>query len=82
HQLFPNHTFRVLEHRSGIRPTTKDRRPVVGQHPEFGFIYYLNGLGTKGVLLAPFTTLQLQELILNQKSVHPEISISRKNIQR
>jgi glycine oxidase len=38
----------------GLRPTTPDRRPLVGEHPVHKNVFLLNGLGTKGVSLAPF----------------------------
>jgi glycine/D-amino acid oxidase-like deaminating enzyme len=46
---------------AGIRPTSKDRRPVV-REIEQG-IYCINGLGTKGVSLAPFAVNMLLNLV-------------------
>ena len=37
----------------GIRPTMKDRQPVLGQHPDFNGLWILNGLGSKGTLKSP-----------------------------
>ena len=45
--------FEIIEHRAGVRPTIKDRRPLVGSHPNFKNFHILNGLGTRGVMLAP-----------------------------
>lgn len=44
----------VLNHLAGIRPTTHDRKPVVGLLPHCPQIGILNGLGSKGALLAPY----------------------------
>ena len=79
---FPGYQMNVKDHKAGIRPTTRDRRPVVGEHPGFPKIYYLNGLGTKGVLLSPFCTKHLFLQITENQPIHPEISISRKAIQK
>ncbi len=46
--------YKIEEHHAGIRPTVSDRRPILGIHPEFKNISIFNGLGTKGVMLAPF----------------------------
>jgi len=46
--------FEVIDHKAGIRPTVRDRRPFIGQHPEYKNMHIFNGLGTKGVLLAPW----------------------------
>jgi len=45
--------YEILEHTAGIRPTIVDRRPVLGNHPEFKNLFVLNGMGTRGTLLAP-----------------------------
>lgn len=46
-------------HVSGIRPGTPDRRPYVLQHPEYKSMYLFNGLGAKGVLLAPLLSCEM-----------------------
>jgi glycine/D-amino acid oxidase-like deaminating enzyme len=51
---------------AGIRPTTLDRKPIIGQHPEWPTLWIFNGLGTKGVLQAPALATQLANAILNQ----------------
>ena len=46
--------FEVEEQHAGIRPTVPDRRPLVGRHPLYHQLYVLNGLGSRGVLIAPY----------------------------
>ena len=46
--------FEVLFHGAGLRPTVPDRRPVVGRHPQFPSLSCINGLGSRGVLWAPY----------------------------
>ena len=46
--------FKVVKHEAGIRPATVARRPLIGRHPRFQRMYIFNGMGTKGVSLAPF----------------------------
>jgi glycine oxidase len=43
----------VVNHEVGIRPTSPDRRPLIGEHQTFKGIFVFNGLGTKGYLIAP-----------------------------
>lgn len=69
--------FTVIEQVAGIRPTTKDRRPLVGEHPNYNNVYVLNGLGTRGVMISPFVAEQLYEHIENKSSLDPEIDIKR-----
>ena len=45
-----------------------DRRPVIGCHPEEDRVAIFNGLGTKGVSLAPyFSDLFAQHLVENRQ---------------
>ena len=53
--------YEVLKHESGIRPTTKNREVIADQHPVFQNMFMLNGLGTKGVLNAPWWANKLLE---------------------
>ncbi|HLF34442.1 MAG TPA: FAD-dependent oxidoreductase [Cyclobacteriaceae bacterium] len=49
-----NSEVRVIEHYSGIRPATHDRRPFIGFHPEWSGVGIFNGFGSKGVSLIPW----------------------------
>ncbi|EMR04553.1 NAD(P)/FAD-dependent oxidoreductase [Cesiribacter andamanensis] len=69
--------WQVLEQQVGIRPATKDRRPVLGAHPELPGLYVFNGLGTKGVSLAPYCAELLADHLKNGTELATEISIKR-----
>lgn len=72
-----NCDFEIIEHYAGVRPTVKDRRPLVGTHPIHNNIHVLNGLGTRGVMLAPAMALDLFNLIENKIPLDKNIDISR-----
>lgn len=69
--------FEIIEHYAGIRPTVKDRRPLVGTHQNYESIHILNGLGTRGVMLGPAMAKALFENIEYQVSLNKEIDINR-----
>jgi glycine/D-amino acid oxidase-like deaminating enzyme len=69
--------FTFLDHEAGLRPTVYDRKPVIGVHPENNRMAFFNGLGSKGVLLAPFFANMLADLILNGKPVDKEVDVRR-----
>lgn len=46
-------SFMVLHQQASIRPTVKDRRPIIGGHPTYKNLYCFNGMGTRGTMLAP-----------------------------
>lgn len=69
--------FEIVEHFAGVRPTVRDRRPLVGTHFEHKSIHVLNGLGTRGVMLGPAMAKALFDSIENQILLNPEIDIKR-----
>lgn len=69
--------FEVIEHYAGVRPTVKDRRPLVGTHPVHKNLHVLNGLGTRGVMLAPAMAISLFNHIENQIPLDKNIDILR-----
>ncbi len=69
--------FEIIEHYAGVRPTVKDRRPLVGTHPLYQNIHVLNGLGTRGVMLAPAMANDLFNHIEHQMPLDKNIDILR-----
>ena len=69
--------YRVIAQKAGIRPTVIDRRPLVGRHPEHQNLAILNGMGTRGVILAPATARMLYEYLEKGVSLPKEIDIRR-----
>lgn len=67
----------VIEHKAGYRPTMRDRRPVVGFLPENRRIGIFNGLGSKGVMTAPYVAMQLIDHIKTGNRIDPEIDHAR-----
>jgi glycine/D-amino acid oxidase-like deaminating enzyme len=70
-------SMEILSHQAGVRPATKDRRPFIGMHPEVKNIGIFNGLGSKGVSLAPYFAKQFVDFLVYQKELHPEVNINR-----
>lgn len=69
--------FEIVSHFAGVRPTVNDRRPLLGTHPSHKNIHILNGLGTRGVMLAPAMALDLFEYIENKKPLDKSVDIRR-----
>ncbi len=67
----------VLEQEAGVRPTTRDRRPFLGVHPEHSSYFIFNGLGAKGYMLAPLLSKEFVDFLLNNSPLDSEISIDR-----
>ncbi|MFE3870094.1 NAD(P)/FAD-dependent oxidoreductase [Flavobacterium sp. ZS1P70] len=69
--------FEIVEHFAGVRPTVKDRRPLVGTHSDYDRVHILNGLGTRGVMLGPAMAKALFEFIELKIPLDKEIDINR-----
>jgi glycine oxidase len=69
--------FEIVEHFAGVRPTVKDRRPLVGTHAHYNSIHILNGLGTRGVMLGPAMAKALFNYIEKAIPLDTEIDINR-----
>lgn len=69
--------YTVVEQEAGIRPTSRDRKPIIGRHPDYASMYIFNGLGTKGVSLAPYYADRLIENIWENKSIEENVNVKR-----
>lgn len=69
--------YEIVSHQAGIRPAVADRRPLLGMHPEKKNLYIFNGLGTKGVLLAPYYANQFTDFLSQEKTLDAEVNIVR-----
>lgn len=69
--------FEIIDHFAGVRPTVKDRRPLLGSHQLHKNLHILNGLGTRGVMLAPAMAIDLYNYIENGKALDKSVNVNR-----
>lgn len=69
--------YSILKQEAGIRPSSLDRRPIIGAHPLHKHVFVFNGLGTKGVMLAPFFSENFVNFYLQKESIHKEVDAKR-----
>ena len=65
----------VLDHWAGVRPTAKDRRPILGRINAHQAI--LTGLGSRGGMLAPWCAAHLADHLLLGTPLDPEVDAAR-----
>lgn len=70
-------SYEIMEHFAGVRPTVKDRKPLIGTHPEHFNIGIFNGLGAKGASLVPFFSNHFVEYLEDGKPLDKEVNIKR-----
>ena len=65
----------VVAQHAGVRPTTQDRRPILGKTGPHSAI--LNGLGARGVMLAPWCAEHLLAHLFDDDALDPEVDRER-----
>ncbi|MDG1276494.1 MAG: FAD-dependent oxidoreductase [Algoriphagus sp.] len=68
---------KIVSHKSGIRPATRDRKPFLGKHPKAQSVYIFNGFGAKGVSLVPYFSKLMSEFLLVNSPIESEVDIAR-----
>jgi glycine oxidase len=72
-----NFPYEIIDHNWGMRPTTRDRRPFIGAHPEHPSVTVFNGLGTKGVSLAPYLSKIFIAWLEDNTDLNKEVNVNR-----
>lgn len=76
-QAWLNVPVEVLSQQAAVRPTMHDFKPVIGQHPHEPRLTILNGLGTKGALMAPRLAGMLVEQVTTGAEIPEELDVKR-----
>lgn len=72
-----NENVAVLSQEAGVRPTTRDRRPLIGTHPNFLNYHIFNGLGAKGYMICPLLSLEFVRYLAKELSLDKEVDVKR-----
>lgn len=67
--------FEIGETQAGLRPIIKHRQLLLGRHPAYPRVCVFNGLGSKGVLRAPFFASMLVSHLLDDKPLEPDVDV-------
>jgi glycine/D-amino acid oxidase-like deaminating enzyme len=68
----------VLRHNAGVRPTVRDRRPLLGASTQKN-VYHFNGMGTRGVLNAPLLAAWMSDYLMRGAALPEEVCVDRFN---
>lgn len=69
--------FEVVAQDAAVRPIVLHQYPVVGLHPRWPQLGFLNGLGSKGSLQAPWLANHFAEFLCADLPIDPAVSLSR-----
>lgn len=62
---------------AGVRVSAPNRKPVVGEHPDYKNLFLFTGLGSKGLLYSKFVAELFADYLLHKAVPFKEISIDR-----
>jgi hypothetical protein len=70
--------YEILAHNAGVRPAIKDRMPVLGNHVKHDNILIFNGLGSRGVVFAPYCAkVLIRSLLPSNESIPDFLNVRR-----
>lgn len=67
--------IQAIDQHAGVRPASKDRRPILGTTGPHSAV--LNGLGARGVMLAPWCAEHLLAHLFDGDALDPEVDRAR-----
>jgi len=77
-KIYPSLTINhIVSHQAGIRPTTQDKLPFIGKHPNHPELLIFNGFGAKGSLQIPWHCQCLAEYLINNQTIPQSSNINR-----
>jgi len=74
-EKFYKGSYEVVDHLAGVRPNTKDRKPLLGKINDN--LYAFNGMGSRAALMAPWLANLMLDYLANDNALPLEYDISR-----
>lgn len=68
---------RVVDHRAGVRPGTRDKQPFLGVHPQHAPLAIFNGFGSRGSLLIPWHAELFADVLCDGRTLPSHLDIRR-----
>ena len=69
--------YEVIDHQAAVRPVVRKSRLLCGMHPAHDRVGFFNGLGSKGVLNAPFFARNFADYLCGRGAIDPEVDLCR-----
>ena len=69
--------YEVFSLDAGVRPTVRDRKPLIGIHPMYEKLAIFNGLGSRGVLQGPYLSAHFCTFLTTSQKMSQSIDIQR-----
>ncbi len=70
--------FEIVNHEAGVRPIHRNQYPILGRLPAEPRLACFNGLGSKGVLQAPYFADQMTRMLIEGSCVDAAVDLNKK----
>lgn len=77
-QLMIQGPYEIIDHVAAVRPILRDPRPVLGFHPQWPQLGFLNGLASKGALMAPHFARHFLRTMSGAEHLDPTVDLARR----
>lgn len=67
----------VINQWAGVRTSTPNYKPILGEHPNYKNLHVFTGLGSKGLLYGKFLAEHYADHLVEGTNLYPEIDINR-----
>ena len=67
----------LIKHLSGVRPSTRDRSPILGKHPDHEKMFLFNGFGSRGAATIPFYAKHMLDFMIDKVPLPKEADLNR-----
>jgi len=75
-QVLLKSPYTITGSQTGVRPIIKGHHALIGRHPGRPRVAFMNGLGSKGVLRAPWVARQLTEHLLDGAAIEAGMDLA------
>ncbi len=72
-----NVPYELVNHYCGIRPASPDRKPILGMHPAIDSMYFVNGMGSKAISMAPLLVQEMTDYMEQGIPLPKEVDVKR-----
>jgi len=69
--------LRLVDQQAGVRPSTADRKPLLGTHPRLPRLHFFNGFGAHGSLTIPWYAERMADWLLHGRPLPEEARLQR-----
>lgn len=69
--------FEIIDSKAGVRPATKDRKPLIGASKLDARVQLFGGMGSRAIMCAPLLSEMFLDHLFKESNLWPEVDVNR-----